>query len=191
VAEVTPEIADALFYFVPRTPASAGAMIFDRRGRLLILKPTYKKGWTIPGGMVETGESPWEACRREVQEEAGLAVTNARLACVDFLHPRPGKPGGLRLLFDCGVLDDEELGRITLQEVEISAHQLADIGTALRLLSGPLRRRVGAAYRSASVLYLEDGRPVLGFPDIGGNDSSGLDDRARERHGGDERAIQP
>ena len=38
---------------LPAIPASAGAMIFDRKHRLLILKPTYKKGWTIPGGVME------------------------------------------------------------------------------------------------------------------------------------------
>ncbi len=60
---------------------SAGALVFDRAGRLLILKPTYKSGWTIPGGVLETdGETPWTS-----------AVP-------------PGKPGSIRYLFDCGVL---------------------------------------------------------------------------------------
>jgi 8-oxo-dGTP pyrophosphatase MutT (NUDIX family) len=60
---------------IPRIPASAGAMIFDRTGRLLILKPTYKKGWTIPGGQIEeTGESPWQGCQRETLEECGLEI---------------------------------------------------------------------------------------------------------------------
>jgi 8-oxo-dGTP diphosphatase len=43
---------DAQTDFLPRIPASAGALIFDAAGRLLILKPTYKKGWTIPGGQI-------------------------------------------------------------------------------------------------------------------------------------------
>ena len=38
---------------LPAIPVSAGALIFDRSGRLLILKPTYKSGWTIPGGVME------------------------------------------------------------------------------------------------------------------------------------------
>ena len=33
---------------LPAIPASAGALVFDQAGRLLILKPTYKTGWTIP-----------------------------------------------------------------------------------------------------------------------------------------------
>src|SRR2546423_450249 len=71
---------------VPRIPASAGAMIFDPSGRLLILKPTYKKGWTIPGGQIDSsGESPWDACRRETREECGLVLQRGRLACVDYL----------------------------------------------------------------------------------------------------------
>jgi len=54
----------------PRVPASAGALIFDDAGSLLILKTTYKKRWSIPGGQIEAGgESPWEACRRETLEE--------------------------------------------------------------------------------------------------------------------------
>jgi hypothetical protein len=53
---------------VPRIPASAGALIFDDRGRLLVLKPSYKKHWTIPGGQIEPdGESPWDTCWREAR----------------------------------------------------------------------------------------------------------------------------
>src|SRR6516162_11526540 len=60
---------------IPAIPASAGALIFDRAGLLLILKPTYKSGWTIPGGVMEAdGETPWEACQREVREECGIDV---------------------------------------------------------------------------------------------------------------------
>jgi ADP-ribose pyrophosphatase YjhB (NUDIX family) len=84
----------------PRIPASAGALVWDREGRLLILKPTYKSGWTIPGGIVEAdGETPWEACRRETREECGLELRHGELVCVDFLRPRPGRPGGMRFLF--------------------------------------------------------------------------------------------
>ena len=42
---------------MPRIPASAGALIFDASGRLLILKPTYKRGWTLPGGQVDPGRT--------------------------------------------------------------------------------------------------------------------------------------
>lgn len=147
---------------IPRIPASAGALVWDRKGRLLILKPTYKGGWTIPGGIIEAdGETPWEACRRETREECGLEVRRGRLVCVDFLRPRPGRPGGMRFLFSCGTFRDSVLSGIVLQEAEISAYRLARVDRALRRLSGPVRRRVTAAVNNSGKLqYLEDGRPV-------------------------------
>ena len=148
-------------FVLPRIPASSGALIFDERGRLLIANPTYKAHWTIPGGIMEAdGETPWEACRREVREEVGLDVADGRLVAVDFLRPKSSKPGGMRFLFDCGVLPDSVLAAITLQEEELSEHRLVDPGEALVLLSGPLRRHVGAALAAETCVYLEDGRPV-------------------------------
>ena len=144
----------------PRIPASSGALIFDPAGRLLVLKPTYKAGWTLPGGQMEAdGETPWEACRREVREECGLEVRSGSLVCVDFLRPRPGKPGGVRFLFDCGTVDDRDLAGVILQAGEIAEHRLVAVDEALGMLSGPLRRRVSAVLGASSFVYLEDGRP--------------------------------
>lgn len=146
---------------VPRIPASAGALIFDRAGRLLVLKPNYKKGWTIPGGQIDaTGESPWEACQRETREECGLEIASGRLVCVDFLRPKPNRPGGVRFLFDCGAFTEEQLGAITLQQEEIEEYRFAALGEATELLSGPLRRRVSAGIGVARCVYLENGRSV-------------------------------
>jgi 8-oxo-dGTP diphosphatase len=148
---------------VPAIPAAAGALIYDRAGRLLILKPTYKKGWTIPGGVMEAdGETPWQACRREVREECGIDVRAGRLACMDFRRPRPGRPGGIRYLFDCGRVGGKVLADIVLQAEEISAYRLADLPDALALLRGPVQRRVRAAICRTRLVYLEDGRPVRG-----------------------------
>ncbi|MGA2521724.1 MAG: NUDIX hydrolase [Acidimicrobiales bacterium] len=161
VAERKPRVMSfPVMYEVPRIPASAGALIFDRAGRLLVLKPTYKSGWTLPGGQMEAdGETPWEACRREVREESGLEVRAGRLACVDFLRPRSGRPGGMRFLFDCGALDDEVLAGVVVQPDEIAEHRVVALTEALDLLSGPLRRRVGATVGADGCVYLEDGRP--------------------------------
>jgi 8-oxo-dGTP diphosphatase len=148
---------------LPAIPVSAGALIFDRSGRLLILKPTYKSGWTIPGGVMEAdGETPWQACRREVREECGIELRRGRLACMDFRRPRPGSPGGIRFLFDCGSFEDSTLAAITLQAEEICGQRLAALPEALRLLRRPIRRRVRAATSSRAVVYLEEGHKVPG-----------------------------
>ena len=154
---------DVVPYEVPRIPASAGALIFDAAGRLLILKPNYKKGWTIPGGQIDAnGESPWDACRRETLEECGLRVDRARLVCVDFLRPRQGRLGGLRLLFDCGKFRDDQLGVIRLQADEIEQFRLVPSREAVELLTGPVGRRVAASIGAERCVYLEEGRLVDG-----------------------------
>ena len=162
-------VAAGVYPDIPRIPASAGALIFDEAGRLLILKPNYKQGWTIPGGQVDAdGESPWDACRRETLEECGLEIVDGRLVCVDFLAPRPQRPdsahrpGGVRFLFDCGTFSDERLKMITLQAEEIDEYRLAEMDQALVLLSGPLRRRMSKEASAKRCLYLENGRRVRG-----------------------------
>jgi 8-oxo-dGTP diphosphatase len=167
---VTPPSADSgdgagTSYVLPRIPASAGGVIRDVEGRILILEPTYKSGWTIPGGQIEAnGETPWEGCRREVVEETGLVVATGRLVCVDFLRPKSQRPGGLRFLFDCGTIGVADRERIVLQASEISDYRWATPSEAEQLLSGPVGRRVGQALATpaGTTVYLEDGRPVAG-----------------------------
>jgi ADP-ribose pyrophosphatase YjhB (NUDIX family) len=61
---------------------SASAVIFDRRGRLLLQQRSDGGQWGLPGGSVEIGESVTDAAIREVREETGLIVTVRRLVGV-------------------------------------------------------------------------------------------------------------
>jgi len=61
---------------------SASAVIFDRRGRVLLQQRSDGGQWGLPGGSVEIGESVAEAAIREVREETGLVVTVRRLVGV-------------------------------------------------------------------------------------------------------------
>jgi len=97
-----------------------------------------------------------------VREECGIDLTRGRLAAMDFRRPRPGRPGGIRFLFDCGRVSDGALAGIVVQPEEISEYRLAALPDALGLLRGPIRRRVRAAARGRRPVYLEDGRPVHG-----------------------------
>ncbi|WSZ94010.1 NUDIX hydrolase [Micromonospora sp. NBC_00858] len=45
---------------------AAGALFLDEEGRVLLVRPSYKKHWEIPGGFVEPGESPPAASKREI-----------------------------------------------------------------------------------------------------------------------------
>lgn len=144
-------------------PASSGAILLDQQGRLLILKPTYKKGWTVPGGIMEDdGESPWDGCRREVREETGLTVTAGRLVVVDTRPGDPGEPVGLRFLFHCGTLTAEQAASIVLQKTEISQARFVTPAEANKLLRPAIGRRVAVGLRTPATAYLEDGQQVAG-----------------------------
>ena len=61
---------------------SASAVIFDRRGRVLLQQRSDGGQWGLPGGSVEIGESVTDAAIREVREETGLTVSVRRLVGV-------------------------------------------------------------------------------------------------------------
>jgi ADP-ribose pyrophosphatase YjhB (NUDIX family) len=65
----------------PRFAVTAGGIVTDSRGRLLLLKHRFRpgSGWGLPGGFMEQGEQPEEALRRELREEIGLEVTELKL----------------------------------------------------------------------------------------------------------------
>jgi ADP-ribose pyrophosphatase YjhB (NUDIX family) len=62
--------------------AAVSAVIFDRRGRLLLQQRSDGGQWGLPGGSVEIGESVRDAVTREVREETGLIVAARRLVGV-------------------------------------------------------------------------------------------------------------
>jgi 8-oxo-dGTP diphosphatase len=71
-----------------RFSATAGAVVIDNRGRVLLLKHVFRagSGWGIPGGFIQAGEQPEEAVRRELREEVGLELEDVELALVRTLH---------------------------------------------------------------------------------------------------------
>lgn len=73
-----------------RFTVTAGAMIFDDEGRILLLDHVFRPdcGWGIPGGFLSKGEQPEAALRRELREEIGIEVEDVEMLFARTL-PRP------------------------------------------------------------------------------------------------------
>lgn len=140
---------------------AAGAIFVHADGRVMLVHPTYKDTWDIPGGYVEHGESPAAACRREVHEELGLDREPHRLSAVDWApHEREGDK--LLFVFDCGPLGDDE-ARIHLDGSELDRWEWVAASDLDRYLIPRLAKRVRAILGAQSDhgLYLEHGVPSL------------------------------
>ena len=54
-------------------------VVLNQKGQILLVQRNDSKAWSLPGGIVENGESPDQAVVREVKEETGLDVDIVRL----------------------------------------------------------------------------------------------------------------
>ncbi|MEV8509706.1 NUDIX hydrolase [Actinoplanes sp. NPDC051475] len=145
---------------LPRKRMGAGVLLSDDQGRSLLVEPSYKDYWELPGGAVEADESPHAAVARELTEELGLSVELGRLLVSDWVPPRPGRTEGLMMVFDGGVLTPEQTAQIRLPADELRSWAWCTEQEAGERLSELLARRVAAAVRARAdgvTVYLENG----------------------------------
>ena len=71
------------FIFRPKVHGAYCLIYVD--DKVLVIKNSYKKFWTIPCGMIDRGEAPLEAALREVQEEVGLLLVPDKMTFVKVL----------------------------------------------------------------------------------------------------------
>ena len=157
--EFNPGIASRL----PRKRVGAGVLFRDGDGRLMVVETTYKPTLEIPGGLAEDSESPLDACARELGEELGIEPLIGDLLVVDWVPAHGPWPDGLMLIFDGGVLTDEELERIELQDGELSAYKFLTLDEIEPRVRPSFHRRLAACLEAIAAghpLYLQFGRSV-------------------------------
>ena len=74
-----------------RFTVTAGAVIFNDKGEVLLLKHRFRagSGWGLPGGFMEKGEQPIDALWRELREEIALEVDDVEVfAARSFKKPK-------------------------------------------------------------------------------------------------------
>jgi 8-oxo-dGTP pyrophosphatase MutT (NUDIX family) len=158
---VTQDAAAAWRSSLPSKRMGAGVLIRDEQGRVLLVEPTYKPYWEIPGGAVEADESPRAACMREVEEELGLRLEVGRLLCIEWQGPEPDRSESLMLVYDGGALADTS--GIVLPPDELASYRFVEADELATLTVPRLVRRIEAsleALANGSVAELEDGVDV-------------------------------
>jgi len=58
---------------IPRHIVSAATIVLNEKKEILLIKGP-RRGWEMPGGQVEVGESLKEAAIRETKEESGIDI---------------------------------------------------------------------------------------------------------------------
>ncbi|MGY3684324.1 NUDIX domain-containing protein [Streptomyces sp. TE33382] len=143
---------------------ASGVLLFDEQDRVLLVDPTYKPGWEFPGGVVEAGEAPARAGMREVAEEIGIRLDRVpKLLVVDWESPKPPGYGGLRFLFDGGLLRGEDAEHLLLPGSELRGWRFVTEAEAATMLPPTRYERLRWALRARErsvVLNLEAGVPV-------------------------------
>ncbi|WP_407565969.1 NUDIX domain-containing protein [Streptomyces sp. 184] len=138
---------------------AAGALFFDDADRVLLVEPSYKDYRDIPGGYVEHGESPRQACVREVHEELGIKPHIGRLLVVDWA-PNPGEGDKVLYLFDGGRLSADQRQQIALQADELRSYDFHHAEQLPELTIPRLVRRITAGIQARAhgiTAYLEHG----------------------------------
>lgn len=131
---------------LPTKRMAAGALFVNQQGHILLVHPTYKPRWEIPGGITEEDESPLQCAQCEVSEEIGLDQSIGRLLVVDYQSRVGSKTESLMFVFDGGVLTEEDIQKIHLQEAELDEFDFFPADALPEAMSDTLRRRVQRAY---------------------------------------------
>jgi 8-oxo-dGTP diphosphatase len=140
---------------------ASSALFLNPTGQILIVRPTYRPYWLLPGGSVEEDESPREACIREVKEELGIDIPLMNLLGIDYLSRENEETECVQFAFYGGTLSTSQIHTIVLPEVELSDYRFLPLEEILPILSPKLARGLPyyvEALRRDAVVYLEDGQ---------------------------------
>lgn len=146
-----------------RKRMASGVLFTDGADRVLLVEPSYKEQWEIPGGSVDENESPWATARRELAEEIGMSRPPGRLLVVDHVLPQDAWTEAVVFVFDGGVLTQSDVDKMEFVDGEILSAGFYDLAEARPLLRPRMAGRVEAALtalRTGTTVLCEQGRPV-------------------------------
>jgi ADP-ribose pyrophosphatase YjhB (NUDIX family) len=96
---------------------SVGAICLIERadGRVLLIRQSYRRHWGLPGGLLERGEHPSDAARREILEEVSLHVKLVSEPAVVIDAP----PRRIDIVFRARPVNEADVDQVRPTSVEI------------------------------------------------------------------------
>jgi len=104
----------------PKKMIGVKVVVKSSDGKVLVVKPTYKPTWQLPGGVVEAGENPKAAAKRELQEETSIVCSEIELKLVDLVFR--ADQDVLLLLYELLPTQDSEQN-IIVQAAELEMYE--------------------------------------------------------------------
>lgn len=143
---------------LPRKRMASAALIRDDADQVLVVEPTYRRSWMVPGGVVEEGESPRAGCEREITEELGIELVLGDLLCVHYQPSRPDASESVMFVFGGGMHPASWFDQIRLRDTELRSWKLVTFDELRDYVPQRLARRLLHARRAAEgePVYLED-----------------------------------
>jgi 8-oxo-dGTP diphosphatase len=140
------------------------AIIRNKDNEFIIVEPTYRNDWLMPGGVIEQNESPKEACEREIKEELGVDIKITRMLCIEYQSAHSNKSESIQFIADGGVITEQSISQIQLQESEIRSYRFVNLHDSTSLLNPLLRERLDFAFsslESGEIVYIEDKKLIV------------------------------
>jgi 8-oxo-dGTP pyrophosphatase MutT (NUDIX family) len=130
-------------YWAVRRPDTHGALVaIWHDGKILLVRNSYLKYYSLPGGYVRTGETGRQAAMRELLEEVGIGLTEDKFVpALDARLDWEGKRDHVEIFR----VDLPYAPKIVIDNREVVAAQLYTPQEALKLdLFPPLRQHIEA-----------------------------------------------
>lgn len=134
-----------------RKRVSVKAIIQNQDGRVLLVNPTYKEHWDLPGGMAEANEPPRVALAREIAEELAVNMTIGRLLALDWIGPHGPWDDQLIFVFNTDIVTRDKIGNMKIADRELSDFDFFHLSEAKRLLRNDVATRLVRALTSLRI----------------------------------------
>lgn len=141
---------------LPKHRVMGHVLFRNELDEILLVEPTYKDDWELPGGVTEPLETPREGAEREVLEELGIEVRLGDPVLVDWLPPCEGWSDALEFLYDGGTLSSTD--KFVLPAGELTAYHWVPEDELAKVVTPQSHRRLTLLLHGDGPFFTKDGR---------------------------------